>query len=92
MSDIKKEVIDTYFEHPQHDSYDENCSECFKEKEDKERVEVCETCGGTGEVDVDEQVYPGEGHMAPTGTEPCPTCCIRDNDIDMSGADGSDDR
>lgn len=34
----------------------------------------CETCGGTGFVDKMEQVYAGEPHMAPTGSEPCPDC------------------
>lgn len=32
---------------------------------------VCAYCMGTGEVTVDEQVYPGEPHTAPIGTEKC---------------------
>ena len=42
---------------------------------------VCEDCGGTGEVTVDEQVYPGEPHTAPIGTRTC-HCQARDNDDD----------
>lgn len=37
-------------------------------------IEKCQTCGGTGEVDTMEQVYPGEPHMAPIGTGKCPDC------------------
>lgn len=33
--------------------------------------QICGHCGGTGEVTVDEQVYPGEPHMAPIGTRTC---------------------
>lgn len=40
---------------------------------------VCEDCGGTGEVTVDEQVYPGEPHTAPIGTRKC-HCQARDDD------------
>jgi len=32
MSDIKKEVVDTTWEHSQHNTFDSNCSECFKER------------------------------------------------------------
>lgn len=46
---------------------------------------VCEFCGGTGEVVVDEAVYPGEPHMAPIGTRPC-ICQIKEDD-----GDGPDD-
>ena len=31
----------------------------------------CAECGGTGEVDAMEQVYPNEPHMAPIGTQKC---------------------
>lgn len=41
----------------------------------------CEHCGGTGEVTVDEQVYPGEPHTAPIGTRTC-ICRVRDEDDD----------
>ena len=34
----------------------------------------CKECGGTGELSVEEQVYAGEPHMAPIGSEPCPSC------------------
>lgn len=47
--------------------------------------EVCEFCGGTGEVTVDEQVYPGEPHYAPIGTRKC-ICQIEEHD-----GDGEDD-
>lgn len=33
--------------------------------------EVCEFCGGTGEINTMEQVYPNEPHYAPIGTEKC---------------------
>ena len=34
MSDvIEKEVIDLEKEHPQHNTYQDNCSECYKENE-----------------------------------------------------------
>lgn len=61
-------------------------------EEEKEEDYVCQTCGGTGEVTTMESVYPGEPHMAPIGSAPCPDCRGGDNDIDMSGADGSGDR
>ena len=33
MSDIEKEVVDTFFEHELHtDEYDKNCSACYSEK------------------------------------------------------------
>lgn len=32
MSDEKKEVVDTYWEHELHDKSDKNCSMCFNEK------------------------------------------------------------
>jgi hypothetical protein len=44
------------------------CSKC---KQECEVEEVCEECLGTGEVTVDEQVYLGEPHAAPIGTEKC---------------------
>ena len=47
--------------------------------------EVCEFCGGTGEVTVDEAVYPGEPHMAAIGTKKC-VCQIKEHD-----GDGEDD-
>lgn len=31
----------------------------------------CAECGGTGEVDAMERVYPNEPHMAPIGTQKC---------------------
>lgn len=31
----------------------------------------CEICQDTGEVTVDEYVYPGEPHTAPIGSRPC---------------------
>lgn len=40
-------------------------SECMCEKYN------CDICHDTGEVTVDEQVYPGEPHTAPIGTAPC---------------------
>lgn len=47
--------------------------------------EVCEFCGGTGEVTTMEQVYPGEPHYAPIGTQRC-ICQIEEHD-----GDGEDD-
>lgn len=43
-------------------------------EEEKEEEDVCSTCGGSGEVSTMEAVYPGEPHMAPVGTSPCPDC------------------
>lgn len=34
-------------------------------------AKVCEFCGGSGEVETMEYVYPGEPHMAPIGTQKC---------------------
>lgn len=34
----------------------------------------CEECGGVGEVNIMESVYPGEPHMAPIGSEKCFNC------------------
>ena len=49
---------------------------------------VCETCDGTGEVRVQEQVYPGEPHTADVGTAPCPDCnCPNADDYDESQDD-----
>ena len=48
------------------------------EKEDLE----CEFCGGTGEVTVDEYVYPGEPHTAPIGSKHC-ICTLGDDSDDM---------
>lgn len=45
-------------------------------------VEVCETCDGTGEVTTMEYVYPGEPHMAPIGTAPCPDCSLREREYE----------
>lgn len=39
----------------------------------------CEMCEDTGEVTVDEQVYPGEPHTAPIGTRKC-ICQLPDED------------
>lgn len=44
--------------------------------------EPCETCGGEGEVSTMEQVYPGEPHMAPIGTAPCPDCNLPEPDYE----------
>lgn len=51
------------------------CAKCEKECEVEE---VCAVCRGEGEITVDEQVYPGEPHMAPTGIRKC-ECQIRDD-------------
>jgi hypothetical protein len=32
MSDINKEVVDTYWEHALHDTWDKNCSACYNER------------------------------------------------------------
>lgn len=48
-----------------------------------EEDEVCEICGGTGEIDTMEAVWPGEPHMAPIGTRKC-VCQIRDDDDEFS--------
>ena len=40
---------------------------------------VCEFCQGTGEVSRSEPVYPGEPHMADTGTEKC-VCQLTDTE------------
>ena len=40
---------------------------------------VCPLCGGTGEVTVMEQVYPGEPHVAPIGTQKC-ICQLEDEE------------
>ena len=55
-----------------------NCGNCntnidtdFNTDHEEECEEVCEYCNGTGEVDKMEQVYDGEPHYAPTGTEKC---------------------
>jgi len=45
---------------------------------------VCETCGGEGEITTMEQVYPGEPHMAPVGSRPCPDCQRKDEDDDFN--------
>ena len=34
----------------------------------------CEDCNGIGEVHTMEQVWPGEPHMAPVGSETCEIC------------------
>jgi hypothetical protein len=41
--------------------------------------DACPECNGTGEVSQMEYVYPGEPHMADTGTRPC-ICKLRDPD------------
>ncbi len=33
--------------------------------------ETCELCGGEGEITTMEQVWPGEPHYAPIGTQRC---------------------
>lgn len=55
--------------------YDEinvnTCAECGKPCEAEK---VCAECRGTGKIRFDEPVYPGEPHMADTGTRKCPSC------------------
>lgn len=60
-------------------------------EEQKEQDEiVCPECGGTGEIPIQSQVYPGEPHMADLGdTIPCPVCKVREPD-DMTGATDGD--
>ena len=41
--------------------------------------DVCEYCGGTGEVDVMESVYPNEPHQALVGTQKC-ICQLHEED------------
>jgi len=41
--------------------------------------EVCELCGGDGEIDTFEQVYPNEPHTALIGKRKC-LCRIKDDD------------
>lgn len=41
--------------------------------------EECEYCGGTGEITTWEQVWPGEPHTAPIGTQTC-ICQLKDED------------
>lgn len=36
--------------------------------------DVCEMCGGSGEVDCMESVYPNEPHMAMVGIQKCSEC------------------
>lgn len=52
------------------------------------KKKICKTCGDTGEVAVDEAVYPGEGHMASVGSRPCPDC--KGEEDDFSGATEGD--
>lgn len=56
-------------------------------EDEDEESEVCETCGGTGEVDRMEAVYPGEPHMASIDTQPCPDCSIRNDEDDYEPDD-----
>lgn len=54
----------------------------------------CEFCGGTGEVETMERVYPGEPIMAPIGTARC-SCTITnddDNEDEESQDVGESDR
>lgn len=53
------------------DEEDVNIFVCEKCDEVCEADDVCEECLGTGEVRVMEPVYPGEPHMADTGTRKC---------------------
>ena len=39
--------------------------------------EPCSVCGGTGEVEVMERVYPGEPHIAPIGSQKC-MCILKE--------------
>lgn len=43
---------------------------------------VCRTCGGLGEVTTMEQVYSGEPHIAPIGTQNCPDCNPKSEDFE----------
>ena len=44
-----------------------------KDEDIKEEDEICATCGGTGEIAIDED--DGEGHSAAgVGSAPCPDC------------------
>jgi hypothetical protein len=52
----------------------------FKYREETELEEKCEYCGGTGELDCMDAVYPGEPHMAMVGTRKC--VCQDKNDED----------
>ena len=69
----KVKAIEDYKNNPR-DHHDPiaiyTCSKC-KSECDVEDIEVCEHCDGTGEVSVDEQVYPGEPHTASIGTRKC---------------------
>ena len=39
--------------------------------------EPCAVCGGTGEVEIMERVYPGEPHTAPIGSQKC-MCILKE--------------
>lgn len=41
--------------------------------------DICEMCGGTGEVDCMENVYPNEPHMAMVGSRKC-ECQIKEEE------------
>jgi hypothetical protein len=40
-------------------------------EEENKTEEICDICKGTGFVPVDEVIWAGEPHTAPTGEEPC---------------------
>lgn len=52
------------------------CPQC---KNECEVEEVCADCLGTGEVTTMEQVYAGEPHTAPIGTQKC-ICQLKNDD------------
>lgn len=49
----------------------------IRELDEIKDPQSCQFCQGTGEVPVMEQVYPGEPHMADTGTQKC-VCQLSD--------------
>jgi RecJ-like exonuclease len=77
----KDKLVEDYKNNPR-DHHDPiaiyTCGKCKLECEVDE-IEVCEHCDGTGEVSVDEQVYPGEPHTASIGTRKC-ICMLADED------------
>jgi hypothetical protein len=63
---------------PEKDEFDiwDCCQKCSKRCETEE---VCAVCHGTGEVRTMEEVYPGEPHTAPIGSQKC-LCQLKDDD------------
>lgn len=75
----RAELVEDFKENPRdhHDPIEiYSCKKCGKECEVEE---VCADCLGTGEVTTMEQVWAGEPHTAPIGTEKC-ICQLRDPD------------